>query len=285
MKRILRAMVVMGISMMVLVGCQNAKVGFDASKSIVVVSREDGSGTRGAFVELFEILEKGANDSKKDMTTKEAVITNKTDVMLTNISSNIYGIGYISLGSLNDSVKAVAIDGVSASTENIDNGTYSIVRPFNIVTKDTSNELAQDFISFIMSSEGWDIVAKSYIAVKDEGSYNGTNPAGKIVIAGSSSVTPIMEKLVEAYKIINTNAVIEIQTNDSSAGINAVVDGTCDIGMASRDLKDSETGLVLTTIAQDGIAVIVNNENPISGLTKEQVRSIFTGVIVNWEIE
>ena len=247
----------------------SAATSFDLSKEITVVSREDGSGTRGAFIELFGIEEKGADGTKSDKTTKDADIAPKTDIMLTSVSGNPYAIGYVSLGSLNDSVKAVDIDGVAATVDNIKNGTYQISRPFNIATKGEATELAKDFIDFILSSEGQAVVAGSYIAISDApAAYAGSKPEGKIVVAGSSSVTPIMEKLKEAYVAINPNATIEIQQSDSSTGMNAAIDGTCDIGMASRELKDSELeSLTSTSIALDGIAVIVNTENSITGLT------------------
>ena len=262
----------------------NPGVAFDTSKEIVVVSREEGSGTRGAFIELFGIEVKNDDGSKTDMTTKEAIITNQTNVMMTTVAGNEYAIGYVSLGSLNDTVKALQIDGVVPSAENVKNGSYAIARPFNIVTGDSVSELAQDFMDFILSAEGQAVVATGYIAVDDGAApYAGSKPAGKIVVAGSSSVTPIMEKLKEAYIAVNPDATIEIQQSDSSAGINGAIDGTCDIGMASRDLKDSELeSLTSTQIALDGIAVIVNNGNPLAGLTKEQVRAIFTGELLVW---
>ena len=262
----------------------DAGVAFDTSKEIVVVSREEGSGTRGAFIELFGIEVKNDDGSKTDMTTKEAIITNQTNVMMTTVAGNEYAIGYVSLGSLNDTVKALQIDGVTPSAENVKNGSYAIARPFNIVTGDSVSELAQDFMDFILSAEGQAVVATGYIAVDDGAApYAGSKPAGKIVVAGSSSVTPIMEKLKEAYIAVNPDATIEIQQSDSSAGINGAIDGTCDIGMASRDLKDSELeSLACTQIALDGIAVIANNSNPLVGLTKEQVRAIFTGELLVW---
>lgn len=257
---------------------------FDTTKSITVVSREDGSGTRGAFIELLGVEVKNNDGTKKDMTTDEADIVNKTDVMLTSIAGNPYAIGYISLGSLNDTVKAVLIEGVEASTENVKNGTYTVSRPFNIATKGEPTGLAKDFIDFILSSEGQAVVAQSYIAVNDGASaYEGDKPSGKLVIAGSSSVTPIMEKLKEAYAAINPNATIEIQMSDSTAGMTGAIDGTCDIGMSSRALKDSEKETLQgLEIALDGIAVIINNENTIADLTKDQVKSIFTGEAANW---
>ena len=257
---------------------------FNDTKEIVVISREEGSGTRGAFIELFGIEVKDGDGNKKDRTTKEAIIAKQTDVMIQNIVGNKYAIGYISLGSLNDTVKVLQIDGVEASAENVKNGSYTIARPFNLATKGDLTELTKDFIDFIMSDEGQTMISKSYISVVNEaGSYMGDRPSGKIVVAGSSSVTPIMEKLKEAYLELNPNAIIEIQQSDSSAGMIGVIDGTCDIGMASRALKESElVELTSVQIALDGIAVIINNENPLSELTFEQVKSIFIEEITKW---
>lgn len=257
---------------------------FKADSEITVVSRENGSGTRGAFVELMGIEKKDADGKKVDKTTAEAVIANKTDVMLTNVSGDEYGIGYVSLGSLSSSVKAVKVDGVEATAENVKNGKYKVARPFNIATKAKISEVAQDFIDFILSSEGQKIVSNGYIKVNDNAApYAGKKPAGKVVIAGSSSVSPVMEKLKEAYLAVNTNAEIELQTSDSTAGMTGAIEGTCDIGMASRDLKDSEKEtLKATAIALDGIAVIVNPVNPIENLTSENVKDIFTGEKTTW---
>ncbi|GHT91974.1 phosphate-binding protein PstS 2 [Spirochaetia bacterium] len=266
-------------------GCAKGnQAAFDKAKAIGVVSREDGSGTRGAFIELFGIEVRGSDGSRKDMTTKEAVIAKQTDVMMTNIAGDKYAIGYISLGSLNSTVKAADIEGVKASTENVKNGAYTVSRSFNIATRGEPKELAADFITFILSAEGQAVVAKSYIAVIENAhAFTGSRLSGKIVVAGSSSVTPIMEKLKEAYTALNPNANIEIQMSDSSAGMTGAIDGTCDIGMASRELKDSELAVLSATqIALDGIAVIVNNENPVTNLTKEEVKGIFTGAMVNW---
>ena len=249
-----------------------------AADDITVVSREDGSGTRGAFVELMGVEVKGEDGSKKDMTTEEAVIANSTDVVMQNVASDKNAIGYISLGSLNDTVKAVTID------ETIKDGSYKVSRPFYIATKGEVSEITQDFISFILSAEGQEVVGSSYIKVDDAApAYAGTKPEGKIVVAGSSSVTPVMEKLAEAYKAVNDKATIEIQMSDSTAGMTGAMDGTCDIGMASRELKDSEAeALTGTVIAMDGIAIIVNNENAVDGLTVEQVNGIYTGEITSW---
>lgn len=259
---------------------------FDASKEIKVISREEGSGTRGAFIELFGIEEKDADGNKVDMTTVEADTTSSTSVMMTAVAGNAYAIGYISLGSLDDTVKAVKIDGVEASVANVKAGTYKVARPFNIAVKEGLSAVAQDFIDFIMSAEGQKVIEEAgYVTVADDAAaYSGSKPEGKIVVAGSSSVTPVMEKLKEAYLAINTNAKIEVQQSDSSNGMAWAIDGTCDIGMASRELKDSELekGLTPTVIAMDGIAVIVNNDSAVTELTSEQVKSIFTGESTTW---
>ena len=256
------------------------------SDDIVVISREDGSGTRGAFVELFGIEKENENGKKEDYTTLDADITNSTSVMMTAVEGNENAIGYISLGSLNDSVKGISINGVEANIKNIKNGSYEISRPFNIVTTSSLSAHAQSFIDFIMSSEGQAVIEDSgYIpALEKAQPFSGSNISGKVVIAGSSSVTPVMEKLKEAYIAINPNAEIEVQQSDSSTGVNMVVEGSCDIGMASRTLKESEVsaGANETTIANDGIVVIVNNGNKVSDLSKEQVCAIYTGEILCW---
>lgn len=260
--------------------------GKGASGEITVVSREDGSGTRGAFIELLGIEEKDANGEKMDMTTEDAKITNSTSVMMTTVEGDVNAIGYISLGSLNESVTAVKVDGAEATADNVAAGTYKVQRPFNIATNGTPSEAAQDFINFIMSKEGQAVVADNgYIAVGAQPEYEAGNAEGKIVVAGSSSVTPVMEKLKEAYAAVNPKVEIEVQQSDSTTGMQSVIDGLCDIGMASRELKDSETeaGLTATVIAQDGIAIIVNNGSGIKELTSEQIKSIYTGEITTWE--
>jgi phosphate transport system substrate-binding protein len=285
MRKIIRIFVLLFLAVTSLAGCTGSVTsGFDTSKSISVVSREDGSGTRGAFIELFGIEVKGDDGSKKDMTTKEAIIANQTNVLMTKVTGDKYAIGYISLGSLGETVKAVQIEGVSASSENVKNGTYPISRPFNISTKGEPTGLVKDFIDFILSAEGQALASQSYIAVNDSAAaYTGSKPSGKIVVAGSSSVSPLMEKLIEAYKAVNPGAVIELQTNDSSTGMTSAIDGICDIGMASRELKDSELAeLTAIQIALDGLVVIVNQENPAANLTKEQVKLIFTGETLVW---
>ena len=257
---------------------------FDASRSIDVISREDGSGTRGAFIELTGVQQK-IDDKKVDMTTEDAQITNNTAVMLTTVAGDAQAIGYVSLGSLDDSVKAVKIEGVEATAENVANGSYKVARPFNIAYKqDTMSELGKDFIAYIMSAEGQAIVnANGYVGSSDAAAYAGTAPAGKLVIAGSSSVSPVMEKLAESYMALNPQAQLEIQTSDSTTGMTAAMDGTCEIGMASRELKESEAAeLTSLAIAMDGIAVIVSNENPMDEMTVAQIAAIYTGEVTHW---
>ena len=252
-----------------------AAKGFDKDGAITVISREKGSGTRSAFIELF-----GVEVDDEDKTVETADITDKTNVMMTSVSQNANAIGYISLGSLNDSVKALKIDGAAATVENIENGSYKISRPFNIATKSDLSETAKDFVDFILSDEGQKVVEDNgYIPVASTGAYSGSKPSGKISIGGSSSVTPVMEKLKEAYNAVNPNATIEINMTDSSSGMTSAAEGVCDIGMASREVKQSELdkGLVSTTIATDGIAVIVNNENTYDDLTAYRVRRIYIG--------
>ena len=268
------------------VNVENETGNFDITELISVYSREDGSGTRGAFVELFGIEQKNEAGEKVDYTTVEAIITNSTDVMMTSVAGDVYGIGYISLGSLNDTVKAVKIDGVEATVDNIKAGTYTVARPFNIATAGEVSEVTQDFINFIMSAEGQAVIeGKGYIAVAGTENFVSNGATGKIVVGGSTSVSPVMEKLIEAYTAINANAEIELQTRDSSTGMSQAAEGTVDIGMASRELKSSEAeaGLTGITIAMDGIAVIVNHENPTDNLTSEAVKTIFMGEVFQWD--
>lgn len=255
-------------------------------KSVVLISREEGSGTRGAFVELFGIEMKNAEGKKVDFTSEEADITNSTEVMLTSIAGNKYAIGYVSLGSLNKTVKALKIEGVSPSVSSIKNGTYKISRPFNIVTKQTGlSENASDFIRFILSSDGQAIVeANGYISATQNPAYIATGKKGKITVAGSSSVTPVMEKLAEAYEKLNPEIKIEVQMSDSTTGVNSTLNGVCEIGMASRKLKDSEKakGALQTKIAIDGIAVIINKENPTKSASIQSVKDLYIGTISKW---
>ena len=268
-----------------LAGCSS---GGDAASSdgapqgaISVISREDGSGTRGASTELFKIEDADGNDA----TAASAVVTNSTSVMMTTVAGDPSSIGYISLGSLNDTVKAVEIDGVAPSAEGVKDGSYKVARPFNVVAGKTVSDVAQDFLDFVMSAEGQAVVDEDYVSVAENAQpYSASGRSGKVVVAGSSSVTPVMEKLAEAYEALNPDVNVEVQQSDSSTGIQSAIDGTCDLGMASRELKDSELsqGVEPAVIAMDGIAVIVNNGCAVNGLTSDQVKGIFTGEIADW---
>lgn len=322
---------------------------WNENSEINVISREEGSGTRGAFIELFGIEKKSADGKKIDFTTDEASVTNSTAVMMTTVSQNQYAIGYISLGSLNDSVKAVKIDGAAATVENIKNGTYKIVRPFNVAVKENLSDSAKDFLNYVLSEKGQQIIEENkYIKISADNSIsssenqipdsesesdssvnqisNSTKELAssvnqnsdsakklassinqnsgttkklassansipsktilreKVVVSGSSSVSPVIEKLIESYKAENPDAKIELQTSDSTTGIANAISGTCDIGLASRSLKATELskGVKEITIAMDGIAVIVNNSNPFSDISKNQVEKIFTGETTKW---
>ena len=258
---------------------------WDSSNDITIVSREDGSGTRGAFIELFGIEEK-KDGEKVDMTTDDAQITNSTSVMLTTVAGDDYAIGYVSLGSLNDTVKALKVDGEEATEQNIKDGKYKICRPFNIATKKgADNEVAKDFIAYIMSKEGQQVISDNgYIGDDSAEAYAGSKPSGKAVVGGSSSVSPVMEKLIEAYKKVNTGAEIELQTTDSTTGMTSAIDGSYDIGMASRELQDEEKDkLDSQVIATDGIAVIVNKNNTTDELSSDQVKTIYTGDATTWD--
>ena len=257
---------------------------FDAGKLIDVISREDGSGTRGAFVELTGVEQK-IDGKKVDMTTEDAQITNNTAVMMTTVAGDPYAIGYISLGSLNDSVKAVKVAGVEATAENVKSGTYKVARPFNIAWKeDALSDAGKDFIAYILSSEGQAIVnANGYVGSSDAAAYEAAAVSGKVVVAGSSSVSPVMEKLAEAYMAVSSGVEIEIQTSDSTTGMTSAMEGSCEIGMASRELKEAEAAVLESTaIAMDGIAVIINNDNPAEDLSLEQICAIYTGETTVW---
>lgn len=291
-KRIFAVLTATAIAAM-MTGCGSSNNSADGSQTyggasdlgmITVVSREDGSGTRGAFIELMGIEQKDADGNKTDMTTVDAMITNKTDVMLSTIAGDPAAIGYVSLGSLNGKVKALQIDGAEATAENVKNGTYKVSRPFNIATKGEPTGVAKDFINYILSADGQKVVSEDYISISDDAAaFETDGSSGKIVVGGSSSVYPLMEKLAEGYEAINAAAEVEVQSSDSTAGMSGAADGTFDIGMASRALKDEEAAeLTGTVIANDGIAVIVNNENAITGLTSEQVQKIYTGEITDW---
>ena len=250
------------------------------NEKITVVAREDGSGTRSAFSELMGIVK-----DDKDNTTDTAEVTNSTSVMLTTVAGNKAAIGYVSLGSLNDTVKAVKVDGVEATAENVKAGKYAVSRPFNIVTGKDLTPLAQDFISYILSTDGQAVVdEKGYISVTQGEAYKASGQTGTLTIAGSTSVAPLMEVLADKYMALNSGVKIEIQQSGSSAGITSTVEGVCQIGMASRELKDSETakGVTATKIAMDGIAVILNKDNSYSELTSDQIRKIYTGETTRW---
>lgn len=259
------------------------------SDKITVISREDGSGTRGAFIELTGIEEKDSNGNKTDNTKKDALICKSTDVVLTQVSGDKNAIGYISFGSLNDTVKALKVEGVEPSTATIESGDYKIVRPFNIAVKDGLSDAAQDFENYILSSEGQDIIEKAgYIKIdKSAAAYASNNASGKVVVSGSSSVTPVMEKLAEAYQKANTNVTVDVQQSDSSTGIKDAINGTSDIGMASRDISDDELsqGIKSVIIAQDAIAVIVNKDNAVEDITMDEIKTIYTGSKTTWSDE
>ncbi|OBV29085.1 phosphate ABC transporter substrate-binding protein [Helicobacter sp. CLO-3] len=251
--------------------------------SINPVSREEGSGTRGAFVEIFELFEK-KGDKKIDIISPRAEITNATAVMLTTIASNKNAIGYVSLGALNDSVKAIKIDNVAPSVENIISKKYTISRPFIVVTT-KQNALVDDFLAFATSDKTKALITKAGYIPLDSKPYTPKNPEGKIIIAGSSSITPLMEKLKEAYIAQNPKAIIEVQQSDSTTGVNATLQGIADIGMVSRELKSSEVekGVKPRVLAIDGLALIVNPSNPINSLSKDAVKGIFSGKIKDWK--
>ena len=287
MKKSKQVLLFLSVLTLMLTGCSSNsdEASFDSTKAITVISREDGSGTRGAFIELFGVEQKDSSGTKVDYTTDSAVISNSTSVVMGNVAENEYAIGYISLGSLNDTVKALKVDGAEATVENIKSGTYKIARPFNIATKAEISELAQDFINYILSAAGQAVIEENgYISIDATTDYVSTQVAGQLVVGGSSSVTPVMEKLKEAYLLVNPNASVEVQQSDSTTGMTSTIDGIYDIGMASRELKESElsAGLVNYVIAMDGIAVVVNNVNPLDNITSEQVRAIYMGETTGW---
>ena len=283
MKKIVAGIILASMLMVTLAGC-GSKDGFDTKRAVNAITREDGSGTRGAFVELFELEEKLEDGSKRDLISKDIGVENNTNTILTTVKEDTYAIGYISMGSLNEEVKAVQIDGTEASADNVKSGDYKISRPFAIATKSDPSEVAKDFIDFILSKEGEEVIADSYIAITDNAEgYAGDKPSGTITVGGSSSVSPLMEKLIERYKEVNPNASVELQISDSSIGMTQTIDGAYDIGMASRALKDSEKEeLEDTQIALDGIAVIVNLENEVSGLSQDEIRRIYLGEVEAW---
>lgn len=287
MKKIFKILAINLAAVMLLVACGNkdgaTETGSGSGKAggeITVISREEGSGTRSAFVELAGVLD----DSDNDLTTQEAVIQNNTEAVMTAIAGDKNAIGYISLGSLKGTVKALKVDGAEANAENVSNGSYKISRPFNIVTSGTLDDATQDFINYILSEDGQQIVETSgYIRTSEEiKDYKSTNPKGNIAIAGSSSVTPVMEKLVEGYKAINTDVKIQVNMSDSTSGVQSVKDGIAQVGMVSRELKDSEKDLDNTIIALDGIAVIVNKDNSLDDIKLDDIKGIYSEEITDW---
>ena len=293
MKKILSLGLAALMTVFALTGC-GADKGTDSNNggtgtgtdAISVLTREEGSGTRGAFIELLGIEEKNADGKKVDKTIDTAETTNSTSVMITTVQGNKAAIGYISLGSLDKSkVKALKVDGAEAATDNVKSGEYKVSRPFNIATKGDATGVASDFIKFILSADGQAVVEKNgYISEGNTGAYKASGQKGKITIGGSSSVTPVMEKLKEAYVKLNPDVTVDVQQNDSSSGMKGAIDGIYDIGMASRDVKDSEkeAGLNSIKIALDGIAVIVNKDNTLDSITSEQIKNIYTGSLIKW---
>lgn len=258
---------------------------FDADQDITVISREDGSGTRGAFIELTGVEEKNDAGEKVDMTTEAAAIQSSTNGVMTAVANDETAIGYISLGSLNDTVKAVTVGGVEATAENVSNGTYTLARPFNIVTNgEPTDPVAVDFIAYCMSPDGQALATEEGYIGGEGTEFTSTQPSGSITVGGSSSVSPLMEKLIEAYKTVNPNATIEMLTTDSTTGVTGALDGTYTIGMASRELKDTETAedATATVLAMDGIAVVVNPANTVADLSVDQIKSIYTGEATVW---
>ena len=258
---------------------------FDADQDITVISREDGSGTRGAFIELTGVEEKNADGKKVDNTTEAAAIQSSTNGVMTAVANDETAIGYISLGSLNDSVKAVKVGGIEASAETVKDGSYTLARPFNIVTNgEATDPVAVDFIAYCLSKDGQALATEEGYVGSEGEDYTSAQPEGKITVGGSSSVSPLMEKLIEAYKTVNPNAELELLTSDSTTGVSGALDGSYTIGMASRELKDSETegGAVSTVLAQDGIAVVVNPVNSVEDLTVDQIKGIYTGELTVW---
>ncbi len=256
--------------------------GNSLTTDITVISREEGSGTRGAFVELM-----GIETDEGDQTVITSEISNSTAVVTQTVAGNTSAIGYISLGALSDSVKAISVDGVEPTVDNIKAGSYAVARPFELCYREENlTELGQDFINFIMSAEGQAIVdQEGYIAADENAAaYTASGLSGNLSLNGSTSVSPLMEVLAEEYRNLNPNVVIDIQQTGSGAGITATIDGSCEIGMSSRALEDEELaeGLTELQIAVDGIAVIVNNGNGVDDLTSEQIRQIFVGEITNW---
>lgn len=276
MKRILSIATLFAVILTALCAC-----GKSSGSTISVITREEGSGTRGAFVELLGIVDGDGNDN----IVKTAEATNSTSVMMTTVAGNKNAIGYVSLGSLSSDVKAIKVDGAEPTVSNIEAGTYKVARPFNLVYNDDKlSDVAADFVKFIMSSEGQAVVTKKgYISVKTSDSYKSSGLTGTVVLDGSTSVGPLMDAIADEYKKLNPDVKVQIQQTGSSAGINSAIEGVCDIGMSSRELKSSESAKIKAhKMATDGIAVIVNNSNTVDGLASEQIKSIFLGETTSW---
>ena len=269
---------------MIMVGCMFTACG-GSDDAISVISREEGSGTRGAFVELFGIEQKDADGNKVDYTVETAEITNSTSVMMQTVAGNEAAIGYISLGSLDDTVKALEVDGVDASIDNVKSGDYKVSRPFNIVVKEDLSDAAKDFVGYIMSAEGQAIVeGEGYVSQGNEGAFKGGKVKGEVTVSGSSSVTPVMQKLAEEYQKVNGNVTISVQQSDSTTGVTYTINGISDIGMASRAVSDEELaqGVTGKAIALDGIAVIVNLNSAVEEISSASVLGIYTGELTTW---
>ncbi len=290
-KNLMKIVAVCALSVLTLgtlTGCggDSSEEGFDTASNITVISREDGSGTRGAFIELTGVEQEDADGEKMDMTTVDAQITNSQAGVLTSVAGDEYSMGYASLGALTDTVKALNIDGVEPTVENIQSGDYSLARPFNVAIKEGNTDAATlDFMAYIMSPEAQAILEDlGYVPSSETVEYTSTNPTGTVVVGGSTSVSPVMEKVVEAYNVINPDVTIEIQSTGSTAGMESTISGAYDIGMASREIKDSELeqGLEGTVICMDGLTVIVNPANPLTDITTEQIKEIYTGNLLTW---
>ena len=285
MKKAISILAAAALAAAMFAGCSGEKSSSGASGAITVITREDGSGTRGAFIELTGVEKKDGEGNRSDETTLSALTSKSTDAVLTQVKGDVNAIGYISLGSMNEDVKALKIEGVEATIDNIKADKYAIARPFNIATKGDVSDVTADFIKFIMSADGQKVIEENgYVAVSDSAeAYTAAGVSGTVKINGSSSVTPVMTKLKEVYEKINDKADIEIQQTDSSTGMKTVAEGSCDIGMASRELKDTESELNGTTIAKDGIAIIVNPNNALDDINVETIRKIYVGEITSWE--
>ena len=242
---------------------------------IVRIGREAGSGTRDGFESITDT---------KDKCQYRQELTSTGDV-ITAVSQNPDAIGYASLASIKDTVKALNVDGVTPSEATVKDGSYVLSRPFNIVTNgDATDPVAVDFIAYVLSKDGQAIATDNGYIGEDGADFTSAQPEGKIVVGGSSSVSPLMEKLIEAYKTVNPNAELELQTTDSTTGVSGALEGTYTIGMASRELKDSEVegGAKATVMALDGIAVVVNPGNTTDDLTVDQIKGIYTGELTTW---